>query len=281
MKRFYITVVLMFIGAALAGAQNIKLSPSNDMTTNEGMSTMFPTTEQLWIANLSSMQNFHQTMIRFDLSAYAGHPIANATLNLYQYFHAPDGSPTPSKIYAITEEWDENTWPTNTNVAHGTNEYATPNFSAMLGWYSIDIGELVESWLDGSVMNYGLVIIANPGTKFAEFYSKEAGDETVRPYLTFDDVTALDDENAFAGMVEVYPNPVKESATVRFILRKSQQVTLSIHDMVGKEVSLVNQTQFGAGEHQLTINRSDLHRGIWFVRLQTDQSEFTRKLIVE
>jgi len=281
MKRFYSTFALMVIGAALVGAQTITLFPSGDMTTNDGQSGMSPPVEQLWIANWIPMQNFQQTLIRFDLSAYAGYSITNATLNLYQFFHAPDGTPTPSKIYAITEDWDEDTWPANTHISHGTTEYAAPVFTTALGWYPIDINDLVAGWIDGSVTNYGLVIIANSGTKFAEFYSKDNGDMSLRPYLEFDNATAIHDDQPLAERMVVYPNPMTQSATVQFFLIENQRVSLTIHDILGKEAVTVAQGWCPAGEHKISLDRIGLLPGIYWVRLQAGQSSLTRKLIVE
>ena len=281
MKKLYITIAALFLGFTLTTAGTITVYPTDDMTTNTGSSGMFPSDEELWIANWAAMQNFHQTLIKFDLNQYSGQTITIAKLIIYQHFHAPDGSPTPSKVYAITEDWDETTWPTSNNVAHGTTEYATPEFTSTLGWYEIDITTLVNEWLAGTTTNYGLVIVANSGTKFSEFYSKDASDQTKHPYLEIEGTTGINDVNSYVNNVSVFPNPVTQSATIDFNLLSNQNVDISIVNTIGNQVYQVCNKQFAAGQHLETFSCDNLKDGIYFIRIQTNNAVLNRKVIVK
>ncbi len=281
MKKIYITIAALFLGFTLLNAQTITVYPSDDMTTNSGSSSMFPSDEELWVANLAGMQNFHQTLIKFDLTPYIGQTITSAKLNFYQFFHAPDGTPTPSKLYAITENWDETTWPTSSNVTHGDTEYATPEFTSTLGWYEIDITELVDAWLNSYFANKGLVLIANSGTKFAEFYSKDAADQSKHPFLEIEGTTGINDMNTYVDNISVFPNPISKRATVDFNLISNQQVNISIINTLGVQVQQVCSKQFAAGKHLETLSCENLKTGIYFLRLQTNGAILNRKIIVK
>lgn len=281
MKKIYFTITVLLLGFTLTMAQTQTVYPCDDMTTNSGSSGMFPPDGELWVANWAGMQNYHQTLIKFDLSQYAGQTITNAKFKIYQHFHAPDGSPTPSKIYAITEDWDESTWPTSSNVAHGTTEYATPDFTSTLGWYEIDITALVSGWLNGTLNNNGLVIIANSGTKFAKLYSKDASDQTKHPYLEIDGITGINDINTYVGHVSVFPNPVTQSATIDFTLKSNQYVDISIFNTTGTKVIVVCNKKLVVGQYRETFTRENLKAGIYFIRIQTNNTVIVRKIIIK
>lgn len=281
MKKLHITIAALFLGFTLTTAQTIEIYPTDDMTTNTGSSTMFPENDELWIANWAAMQNYHQTLIKFDLSQYSGQTITTGKLNIYQHFHAPDGSPTPSKIYAVTENWDESTWPTSSNITHGTAEYATPNFTTTLGWYEIDITTLVNEWLAGTTTNYGLVIIANSGTKFSEFYSKDAADGTKHPYLEIVGATGINGINTYIDDISVFPNPITQSATIKFNLLSNQNIEISIYNTTGAKVSQICNKKSAPGQYRETFSRGNLKAGVYFIRIQTNNSLINRKIIIK
>ncbi len=129
--------------------------------------------EHLWVANFSPAGHHERAMLKFDLSAITENSVEFAYLNLYQFFKAPDNSPTTIQIYAITENWDENSYNTQEHIAHGDSMYASFNLGKN-GWQTIDITGLVNDWLSNSIENHGLVIIAREGDKFRKFFSKDA-----------------------------------------------------------------------------------------------------------
>ena len=282
MKKFYFTLAVLFLGFTVTKAQTVSVYPTDDMTTQTGSSGMMPTNEEFWVANWDAMQNYHQTLIKFDLNQYTGQTITSATLKIYQHYHAPDGSPTPSKIFAITEDWDENTWTTSNNVTHSSTEYATPNFTSTLEWYEIDITSLINEWLNETISNFGLVIIADPSSKFAKFYSKEVSDTTKRPYLELSGISGIKDINKIISNISVFPNPVTESANIEFSLSSMQNVEISIFDIIGKKVSSICNKKLETGKHRETLSCSNLTAGIYFIRITANNNAlFNRKIIVK
>ena len=278
MKKVLFTLTVIALSLSYTLAQEI-IYPTDDMTVNAGTSTMFPASDQLWISDWAEMQNHHQTMFKFDLSAYSGQTLANATLKIFQYFHAPDGSPTPAKIYAITETWDESSWPENTNISHSATEYATVNFTATTGWYEIDITNLVNEWLEGGITNNGLIIVANPNTKFAQFYSKETSDETHKPRIELNLTNGINE--TLIVDFDVYPNPATSYVNVSLNIDKPGKIQINILDILGQTIKTVSSLNTTGSLYKKTINCNDLNKGIYFIQIELNNQTYNRKLIIE
>jgi len=77
-----------------------------------------------------------------------------------------------------------------------------------------------------------------------------------------------------------YPNPFNPSTTIRYSTTATSLVTIRIYDVLGREVStLQNETQ-EAGTHEVRFNASEFSSGIYFYRLQAGSSVATRKMIL-
>ena len=184
----------------------ITMEPQYDMYTDPDHTGAHPAAE-LWVANYDPAGNHQRIMIMFDLSSYMGGTVDSAFLNLDRFFGCPSGDPTHTKIYAITEPWNES-WPENVHISHDTLEWASYTFSSN-GWHRINITSLVNAWLSGTVTNYGLVIQALPDNKFSKFYSREAS-PSVRPYLELFGYSSVGEENnarEISCIIKAVPNP--------------------------------------------------------------------------
>ncbi|MFN0013142.1 MAG: T9SS type A sorting domain-containing protein, partial [Saprospiraceae bacterium] len=84
---------------------------------------------------------------------------------------------------------------------------------------------------------------------------------------------------------DVQPNPFVQETSVRFVLPKAEETTLTINDAQGREVVRRPITAV-AGQNTLTWNgRSDsgswLSSGVYLVRLQTEAGSVTRKVVLQ
>jgi len=81
--------------------------------------------------------------------------------------------------------------------------------------------------------------------------------------------------------MSVYPNPSKDNVTVKFYLAIGKQVKLTLINVLGQQVMDVANTAFNAGEQKINLNVSGLSEGIYYLRLQTDNSpDSFQKLVV-
>jgi glycosidase len=76
-----------------------------------------------------------------------------------------------------------------------------------------------------------------------------------------------------------YPNPFNPGTTIRFELPKTSHVTLTVYDILGREVSVLLDESRNAGVHELQFDASGLASGIYFYRLQAEGFVQTRKLV--
>lgn len=77
------------------------------------------------------------------------------------------------------------------------------------------------------------------------------------------------------------PNPAHSFAAVGFSIIKQQAVQLTVMDAQGRISYDVNESGLLPGDHQILIPVSDLAKGIYLVRLQGDETQQLRRLVVE
>ena len=80
-------------------------------------------------------------------------------------------------------------------------------------------------------------------------------------------------------LLGTYPNPAQSRATVRYALPERQEVSLTLYDVLGRQVrTLVRGEQ--AGRHKRRVDVGNLASGVYFLRLRTEGQTRTQKLTV-
>ncbi len=77
-----------------------------------------------------------------------------------------------------------------------------------------------------------------------------------------------------------YPNPFNPSTTIKFELPTASHVTLSVHDILGREVSVLVNERKNAGVYDVKFDGSSLASGVYFSRLQAGNFVETKKMLV-
>ena len=74
---------------------------------------------------------------------------------------------------------------------------------------------------------------------------------------------------AIFSLSQAYPNPVSAgaSATVEFTLERAAEVTLEVHDILGRRVRQQSLGQLPLGEHTQAISTTGLQSGMYFYTL--------------
>ena len=163
--------------------QGQQLEPSDDLYTDPDGGTGHPhPVEQtgLWTADFDFSGHHQRIMLKWDLSEFAGQTVDSASLNIYRYMRCPNDYYTNCDLYTITEDWTEETWNDYVHISHSASSSMSYNFGPALDWYRLDVSDVVNQWLGGTLSNYGIVIQARYGEKWSRFYSKEG---TYPPYL--------------------------------------------------------------------------------------------------
>lgn len=76
-----------------------------------------------------------------------------------------------------------------------------------------------------------------------------------------------------------YPNPARQRATIRYALPRRQVVTVSLYDVLGREVRSVVRGKRD-GRHEQTLDVSGLPSGTYFLRLRAGSRTVTERMTV-
>jgi hypothetical protein len=86
--------------------------------------------------------------------------------------------------------------------------------------------------------------------------------------------------NVLVSEINISPNPVSDIMSVSYLLTKSQDINIQLIDINGKVIKqLTNQNQT-AGFHTSTNSISDVTKGVYFVKVISDNEKVAQKLIV-
>jgi immune inhibitor A len=95
----------------------------------------------------------------------------------------------------------------------------------------------------------------------------------------FNGITSTPDADEHSGLpatyrlVQNYPNPFNPSTRIEFTLPLQSQVTISVYNILGQQVSVLAEGKWEAGHHTLTWNGGDdvggqLASGVYFYRME-------------
>ena len=91
---------------------------------------------------------------------------------------------------------------------------------------------------------------------------------------------SLDSTNA-AALLNIFPNPAQDYATVQFTLHQSSQVSIHLYDVSGKDILTLLDEKLEPGEYSLPLNASEIETGIYMVEMICDGELAIRKLVLQ
>jgi hypothetical protein len=77
-----------------------------------------------------------------------------------------------------------------------------------------------------------------------------------------------------------YPNPFNPSTTIKFELPRASHVSLTVYDILGRQVSVLVNERKEAGDHEVKFDGSGLACGVYLYRLQTGDVVQSRRMLV-
>lgn len=130
-----------------------------------------------------------------------------------------------------------------------------------------NIGTVITESL-GTVESQGIPIAAIPSLFQAQL-SERLGD-----LLSVKEVNLLDENDG----ISIFPNPAKDSITIRRTIQKNSPLAITVYDATGKQIKIlaVNQNQLSA-EYSI----SNLNEGIYFVHFRAVDFSKTMKLVIK
>ena len=80
----------------------------------------------------------------------------------------------------------------------------------------------------------------------------------------------------------VFPNPANSIANVQFLLPKSQQqMNIQLLNIIGEQVKNIFSGNLSSGQHNLSIDVSDLAPGVYFVTISNPTRKVVQRFVVE
>jgi hypothetical protein len=81
--------------------------------------------------------------------------------------------------------------------------------------------------------------------------------------------------------IRIRPNPVKEFTNIDVILEQSNNITLTILDILGNEIHVFTENApKSAGEHSFTFDASNLNAGMYYVNLIVNDESITKPMVI-
>ena len=180
--------------------------------------------------------------------------------------------------------------PTTLSVSNITSS------SARLNWNSISgaVGYKVRYKIAGtpewtiiqSIDNDKTLHDLSPNTEYAWQVKSicgvlpiEASEWSEKQFFTTGDLRLA--ETTASETMEVYPNPVSQSATVSFFLTDASSVVIELMDVNGRSLKVIADADFSEGNHEAAFNRGSVSAGIYFLQVKTNEEVMMKKMVIE
>lgn len=131
---------------------------------------------------------------------------------------------------------------------------------------------------DQLLLNENILKLATDNEKlYLSIFTKNHGNEfytvtdSLPVYLATNETVGNSGNLTSVSEVQIYPNPVSDSFSIK-LMQSSNVLEIKIFDAVGKLVKNVNHNND-------KIYISDLHSGIYFVKIKTDKGNYVNKII--
>lgn len=166
------------------------------------------------------------------------------------------------------------------NLTHYPAKYPA-DFMATPQLLDIDMDHNLEISCSGSA---GMYVFDLPIEAQGSGWQTSGGDLMRSNAYRSDALLAIDEpKEAVAQSVQLlqnYPNPFNPQTTIRYRLGQDTRIELSIYNVLGQRVSIVDQGLRTAGLHSISWQGRNLASGVYLLRLRTaGGTEKTRKVL--
>jgi hypothetical protein len=80
--------------------------------------------------------------------------------------------------------------------------------------------------------------------------------------------------------LDLFPNPAQENSSVKFSVKESEHVKITITDLNGRVIQQISDETFGQGEHIVTFSTAELASGMYMVTVDDGTTRQVKKLAV-
>jgi len=92
-------------------------------------------------------------------------------------------------------------------------------------------------------------------------------------------VSSTNNISASVESFEVSPNPIEDNFTVKFDLKKQQNIELAVYNYTGQLIQVLKKERLVSGTHQFSFTENELRSGLYFLTLKTEDGVVSLKII--
>jgi len=133
-----------------------------------------------------------------------------------------------------------------------------------------------QIWIDTPNI-YGGWGLASMFASDASLYAISSSDMTVYHYNG--EPLGLTNNLYNIASVTIYPNPVSSSTTIEINTNESQNVQVTVFDVIGKTVINIPKQELQSGSMKINLDLTGLNNGLYFCQIRTNENLQTVKLI--
>jgi nitrite reductase/ring-hydroxylating ferredoxin subunit len=150
--------------------------------------------------------------------------------------------------------------------------------------YNIDVPQRIVCPAHGSEFLVDGTVQLGPATRNLPNYPTHY-DSINSPNVVTIDIPTLgvndgQDQISSPELYQNFPNPVKESTTIRFKLYYYSKVTLTVTDALGHIIAVLHDGELDAGEYSFDFDASIWSSGTYFYHLNTNGEVQTKQMVV-
>jgi photosystem II stability/assembly factor-like uncharacterized protein len=93
------------------------------------------------------------------------------------------------------------------------------------------------------------------------------------------DLVGMSENNNSESIIKCFPNPFAEIVTIDLEINNMENIKISIHDQLGKEIETLFEGKKNKKTFQLTWDSGNLPTGVYLVKFQTENEFTTQKII--
>lgn len=98
--------------------------------------------------------------------------------------------------------------------------------------------------------------------------------------MNFDETLKIDEQEANAFGLNVYPNPASSNVNVAFNLNNESDVNVTVTDLTGKVIAVNNLGTQTAGAHKVNLDTQAFAKGVYVVKFSANNVVSTQRLVI-
>ena len=94
--------------------------------------------------------------------------------------------------------------------------------------------------------------------------------------------TLINEKEVDRTSLNIYPNPAKDYINIHYTLKEKSNVTINLYNINGQQIAtLLNKTKRNQGEYTQLMMTNNLNSGVYYIRLDMDDTTFIKRLIIQ